>query len=183
MEKEVQNIRMKTTVNDVINALLRDKSDLTKPQSASEWVIVECWRGVERPLPPKTRLLKVWFSWRDEKSAVKFYLKRAHKTSSSHRTRSHGRRHRRLQLQGQEFFIDGPGTVSPEYDDNSARLLTSSSSSGSSSNSTQSGGTSTTPNESSTSSDSDSTDEIGKFDKETFMSFVCQEKTIRLTIL
>ena len=63
-EKEVQNLGLRTTVNEVIAAVVReDEEPPTHPAYASQldlrnWVIVESWRGIERPLPPKTRLLK-----------------------------------------------------------------------------------------------------------------------------
>jgi len=141
VEKEVQNIRTKTTVNDVINALLRDQKDAQTP---SDWVIVECWRGIERPLPPRTRLLKVWCSWKDEKQFVKFYLKRADRTSTLHRARR-SRPRGKAELKGTEYFIDGPPDIN---------LLTSGSSTGSSTG--NSSNTVTSPNsDSSSSSDSE----------------------------
>lgn len=84
-EKEVQNLNLRTTVNEVITAVLKDvdliknlqeteKCAETKSQDsesgkgtasesetkskAENWVLVESWRGIERPLPPRTRLLK-----------------------------------------------------------------------------------------------------------------------------
>ena len=58
-EKEVQNLGLRTTVNEVISALVRDDDDPYASQiDLRNWVIVESWRGIERPLPPKTRLLK-----------------------------------------------------------------------------------------------------------------------------
>ena len=105
VEKEVQNVRLKTTVTDVINALIRDKGE--EAASATQWVIVECWRGIERPLPPRTRLLKVWCAWRDERDQVRLYLKRAQKTFTSRNAHNRCYRKRRP-IRGEEFFIDGP---------------------------------------------------------------------------
>ena len=60
VEKEVQNIQARTSVTDVIGALLRDSqqepkfgASENKEKCNSQWVIVEAWRGGERPLPPR----------------------------------------------------------------------------------------------------------------------------------
>ena len=53
VEKEVQNIQAKTSVTDVIAALVRDSQQEIKEKCNSQWVIVEAWRGGERPLPPR----------------------------------------------------------------------------------------------------------------------------------
>ena len=47
-------MQLRTTVNEVISALIKEE----KSPDIRNWVIVESWRGIERPLPPKTRLLK-----------------------------------------------------------------------------------------------------------------------------
>ena len=74
-EHEIQNLSLKTTVNDVIVAML--KNIVKTNNSSSQYVIVENWRRIERPLPPRTRILKVWKSWRNEQSNVKYFLKTA----------------------------------------------------------------------------------------------------------
>merc|ERR1712113_1151438 len=98
-EKEVQNLNLRTSVNEVIQAVLKDDAlvkslhDEKDPDSESgkgtsseseqhktkseNWVLVESWRGIERPLPPRTRLLKVWNAWKAEQRYVKFYLKKS----------------------------------------------------------------------------------------------------------
>merc|ERR1719277_2075309 len=107
-EKEVQNLTHRTTVTEVICAVLKDDqlvksmaedkdnksqgSESGKGSSSSEnssksnesWVLVESWRGIERPLPPRTRLLKVWNSWKLEQLYVRFHLRRAATTSFRH---------------------------------------------------------------------------------------------------
>ena len=86
-EKEVQNLTLRTSVNEVIQALVKEnnpqtdnlsadsqsngekdnQSQQSNPSSSSStqktnekenWVLVESWRGIERPLPPRTRLLR-----------------------------------------------------------------------------------------------------------------------------
>jgi hypothetical protein len=123
-EKEVQNLTLRTTVNEVILALIRtdagqttkleDNGKLDEKGKEKNWVLVESWRGTERPLPPRTRLLKVWNSWKNEQCYVKFYLKKS--TSISFRNnqptksvRKSTRQRARPNFVGAtETFIDGP---------------------------------------------------------------------------
>lgn len=109
-EKEVQNLHLRTTVNEVISALIKDEND-DAFCDLRHWVIVESWRGIERPLPPKTRLLKVWNSWKNEQRFVKFYLKKSSSISFRHNQPSKSLRNRRKRpnfIGAQETFIDGP---------------------------------------------------------------------------
>jgi len=80
-------LTLRTSVNEVIQALVKEnnpqtdnlsadsqsngekdnQSQQSNPSSSSStqktnekenWVLVESWRGIERPLPPRTRLLR-----------------------------------------------------------------------------------------------------------------------------
>lgn len=113
-EKEIQNLSMKTTVNEVIQALAKDENDTTASLDNRNWVIVESWRGIERPLPPRTKLLKVWCSWKAEQPFVKFYLKKSSSISFRHNQPSKSLRSRRKRpnfIGAKETFIDGPIAV------------------------------------------------------------------------
>ena len=59
--------------------MIKTGNELLKNLHPSQLVIVESWRKVERPLPPRTRILKVWKSWRSEQKYVKYFLKPAHR--------------------------------------------------------------------------------------------------------
>ena len=59
--------------------MIKTGNELLKNLHPSQLVIVESWRKVERPLPPRTRILKVWKSWRSEQKYVRYYLKPAHR--------------------------------------------------------------------------------------------------------
>ena len=118
----------------------------------SQLVIVESWRKQERPLPPRTRLLKVWKSWGVEQANVKYYLKQAQRyvlpnasirleinpicsipfrQSKSWR---HSLRQRRTSRKVQkpessvEIQIDGPWSVSSSNDKSTASSSSSSTS-------------------------------------------------------
>ncbi|XP_054261400.1 ras association domain-containing protein 10-like [Macrosteles quadrilineatus] len=64
----VRGVDRKTTVSDVITALLG------RPDEG--YVLVERWRKVERPLNNDTRLLKLWAAWGEEQRDVRLSLRR-----------------------------------------------------------------------------------------------------------
>ncbi|KAK2867136.1 hypothetical protein Q8A67_025253 [Cirrhinus molitorella] len=79
-EKLVSGLSRRTTCADVVKVLLEDQSFqkgamLTgTPQS---YCIVEKWRGFERILPNKTKILRLWSAWGDEQENVRFVLVRS----------------------------------------------------------------------------------------------------------
>lgn len=115
-EKQIRNLTMRTTVNDVIGALATDSCEYNASGAILDnrnYVIVESWRGIERPLPPRTKLLKVWRSWKAEQPFVKFYLKKNSSISFRHNQpskslRKNTRRKRPNFIGAKETFIDGP---------------------------------------------------------------------------
>jgi hypothetical protein len=72
----IGDLSRRSTVFEVVQRLLKDLS-----LNDGKWVLVETWRGVERPLPPRTRILRVWHSWCAEQRHVKFTLRAANDTS------------------------------------------------------------------------------------------------------
>ncbi|CAG5109688.1 Oidioi.mRNA.OKI2018_I69.chr2.g4198.t1.cds [Oikopleura dioica] len=115
-EKQIRNLTMRTTVNEVIGALAMDSCEYNASGATLDnrnYVIVESWRGIERPLPPRTKLLKVWKSWKAEQPFVKFYLKKNSSISFRHNQpskslRKNTRRKRPNFIGAKETFIDGP---------------------------------------------------------------------------
>lgn len=90
-EKLVSGLSKRTTCADVIRALLFDqKQNQNLPDqnfpvssgaaggmlvgSAHSYCIVEKWRGFERILPNKTKILRLWLAWGDEQDNVRFVL-------------------------------------------------------------------------------------------------------------
>ncbi|XP_073688031.1 ras association domain-containing protein 10 [Garra rufa] len=79
-EKLVSGLSRRTTCADVVRVLLEDQNFqkaamLTgTPQS---YCIVEKWRGFERTLPNKTKILRLWSAWGDEQENVRFVLVRS----------------------------------------------------------------------------------------------------------
>ncbi|XP_062860857.1 ras association domain-containing protein 9 [Trichomycterus rosablanca] len=78
-EKIVSGVTKHTTCADVIQALLEDHK--TVPESKrllhgepKEFCLLERWKGFERPLPPLTRILRLWNAWGDEKPFINFVL-------------------------------------------------------------------------------------------------------------
>ncbi|XP_076804961.1 uncharacterized protein LOC143448912 [Clavelina lepadiformis] len=94
-EKEISGLTRRTTCSDVLQALLKDRqlesnvgakngddvdlvvTDLKSlKELAKNYVIIENWRGCERPLPPQTRILAIWYAWGKEQCHVKFSVKK-----------------------------------------------------------------------------------------------------------
>ncbi|XP_036442519.1 ras association domain-containing protein 10 [Colossoma macropomum] len=73
-EKVVSGLSKRTTCADVIKVLLEEQSSSACPRS---YCIVEKWRGSERVLPHKTKILRLWSAWGDEQENVRFVLVRS----------------------------------------------------------------------------------------------------------
>ncbi|XP_032804691.1 ras association domain-containing protein 9 [Petromyzon marinus] len=82
-EKLVSGLTKRTTCEDVTRALLRESARTpqrpAKPSGGPHgaYCIVERWRGMDRVLPPKTKLLRLWTAWASEQENVHFSLRRA----------------------------------------------------------------------------------------------------------
>ncbi|XP_056383944.1 ras association domain-containing protein 10 [Hyla sarda] len=79
-EKLVSGLTRRTTCADVVRVLLEDHNQsaegsmmLGPPQA---YCIVEKWRGFERILPNKTKILRLWTAWGEEQENVRFVLVR-----------------------------------------------------------------------------------------------------------
>ncbi|KAK2188273.1 hypothetical protein NP493_138g05008 [Ridgeia piscesae] len=105
-EKWITGVTKRTTCDDVIYALLcQDGGDGGDGGCVSDdigsYAVFERWRGVERPLTGRTKLLKVWRAWGMEGSSngVRFYVRRLDERSAldssceSIRPRRSARRH------------------------------------------------------------------------------------------
>ncbi|XP_066505498.1 ras association domain-containing protein 10 [Hoplias malabaricus] len=73
-EKLVSGLSRRTTCADVVRALLEEQGTSASPRS---YCIVEKWRGYERTLPARTRLLRLWNAWGHERANVRFVLVRS----------------------------------------------------------------------------------------------------------
>nr|XP_056708091.1 ras association domain-containing protein 10 [Euleptes europaea] len=100
-EKLVSGLSRRTTCSDVVRALLEDSKGRRRrpgpggeeapppPASLHEcgggllsgparsYCLVEKWRGFERTLPPRTKLLRLWAAWGAERGNVRFVLVRS----------------------------------------------------------------------------------------------------------
>nr|XP_040025032.1 LOW QUALITY PROTEIN: ras association domain-containing protein 10-like [Gasterosteus aculeatus aculeatus] len=79
-EKLVSGLTKRTTCADVVRVLLEDQN-LQQGASAAmlsgspqSYCVVEKWRGFERILPNKTKVLRLWGAWGDEQEKVRFVL-------------------------------------------------------------------------------------------------------------
>ncbi|KAL7992192.1 hypothetical protein Chor_016448 [Crotalus horridus] len=97
-EKLISGLTKRTTCSDVVRVLLeeskqrrRRRQQQQQQQQASvqecgggmlsglpqSYCIVEKWRGFERILPNKTKILRLWAAWGDEQENVRFVLVRS----------------------------------------------------------------------------------------------------------
>uniref|UniRef100_M3YNW7 Ras association domain-containing protein 9 n=1 Tax=Mustela putorius furo TaxID=9669 RepID=M3YNW7_MUSPF len=82
-EKLVSGLSRRTTCSDVVRVLLEDGCRRPRRQRRMLcgppqcYCIVEKWRGFERILPNKTRILRLWAAWGDEQENVRFVLVRS----------------------------------------------------------------------------------------------------------
>lgn len=83
--KWISNLSSRSTCSDVIRAILLS-SDVDDVSSWESFDLYECWRGVERPLKSRCRLLKLWHSWAGETSNVTLTLRREESVSQCHAT-------------------------------------------------------------------------------------------------
>uniref|UniRef100_A0A8C2Z928 Ras association domain family member 10 n=1 Tax=Cyclopterus lumpus TaxID=8103 RepID=A0A8C2Z928_CYCLU len=79
-EKLVSGLTKRTTCADVVRVLLEDQN-LQQGASAAmlsgspqSYCVVEKWRGFERILPNKTKVLRLWGAWGGEQENVRFVL-------------------------------------------------------------------------------------------------------------
>lgn len=79
-EKLVFGLTKRTTCADVVKVLLEDQN-LQQGAAAAmlsgtpqSYCLVEKWRGFERILPHKTRILRLWCAWGSEQENVRFVL-------------------------------------------------------------------------------------------------------------
>ena len=83
--KWVSGIRSRTTVGDILMSLVRSDSNKLFEESDvrdKRLVLVEQWRGVERPLAHSANILKIWAAWGEEKTQVRFVVKKISSSSS-----------------------------------------------------------------------------------------------------
>lgn len=81
--KWISNLTTRSTCSDVIEAILSNDEHFHPSQSNDEYILYESWRGVERPLKSRCRLLKLWHAWAGESSNVTLTLRTNHQPSTS----------------------------------------------------------------------------------------------------
>uniref|UniRef100_A0A672NZB6 Ras association domain family member 10 n=1 Tax=Sinocyclocheilus grahami TaxID=75366 RepID=A0A672NZB6_SINGR len=76
-ERLVSGLSKRTTCADVIRVLLGEQNLAQRASlsgSPRSYCIVEKWRGFERILPNKTKILRLWSAWGEEQENVRFVL-------------------------------------------------------------------------------------------------------------
>ncbi|XP_030269673.1 ras association domain-containing protein 10 [Sparus aurata] len=89
-EKLIFGLSKRTTCADVIQVLLEDQnSQLGLSTGVSQsYCLVEKWRGFERILPNRTKVLRLWVAWGEEQRNVKFVLVKSDASLVNHGARS-----------------------------------------------------------------------------------------------
>ncbi|XP_067445011.1 ras association domain-containing protein 10 [Thunnus thynnus] len=88
-EKLVLGLSKRTTCADVVKVLLEDRNTQPGLSGCSQpYCIVEKWRGFERILPNKTKILRLWLAWGEEQRNVKFVLVKSEASLANHGARS-----------------------------------------------------------------------------------------------
>ncbi|XP_059213820.1 ras association domain-containing protein 10 [Centropristis striata] len=86
-EKFVFGLSKRTTCADVVKVLLEDQNSqpgLSAAPGPQTYCIVEKWRGFERILPNKTKMLRLWVAWGEEQRNVKFVLVKSDASLANH---------------------------------------------------------------------------------------------------
>ncbi|XP_063049314.1 ras association domain-containing protein 10 [Engraulis encrasicolus] len=77
-EKLISGLSRRTTCADVVRVLLHQHQARGQPSvlsgSSDSYCLVEKWRGFERVLPHKSRILRLWTAWGSEQENVRFVL-------------------------------------------------------------------------------------------------------------
>lgn len=87
-EKLVLGLSKRTTCADVVKVLLEEQNSQGGLCATQSYCIVEKWRGFERILPHKTRILRLWTAWGEEQKNVKFVLVKSEVSLENHAARS-----------------------------------------------------------------------------------------------
>ncbi|XP_040059049.2 ras association domain-containing protein 10 [Gasterosteus aculeatus] len=89
-EKLVFGLSKRTACADVVKVLVEEQNaqrGLPDAACPRAYCIVEKWRGFERTLPSKTKMLRLWCAWGEERSNVKFLLVKSEASLASHGAR------------------------------------------------------------------------------------------------
>jgi len=107
--KWISNLTTRSTCVDVIQAILTTDKNYF-PQKNENYILYESWRGVERPLKSRCRLLKLWNSWAGESHNVTLTLRthqQQQQPTSTHTTRI---RHQDKKLKRHAKQIENPAS-------------------------------------------------------------------------
>jgi len=90
---DLDGLSRRSTVKDVLEQLAEQLN-----LDPAKWVIVERWRGTQKILPPRTRILRVWHAWCNEQVNVQFWLQRANHKNSRNYSKSDSRRKKKSKV-------------------------------------------------------------------------------------
>ncbi|KAM7424162.1 hypothetical protein PAMA_000486 [Pampus argenteus] len=125
-EKVVLGLSKRTTCADVVQVLLEERDTQRGLSAASlsgcpqPYCIVEKWRGFERILPHKTKILRLWVAWGEEQRNVKFVLVKSEASLANHGARS---AEARVVLSKQSQYVSRGDARSPVSSEKQRRIV------------------------------------------------------------
>lgn len=87
LEKWVTGLTKRTTCEDVIYALLCHEGNPQGFVDVPSFAICEQWKGVERQLNGRTKIVKLWRTWGSDVRKVRFYMRKVEASSDVNRSR------------------------------------------------------------------------------------------------
>eukprot|EP00106_Octopus_bimaculoides_P001548 XP_014768990.1 PREDICTED: uncharacterized protein DDB_G0283357-like [Octopus bimaculoides] len=97
-EKWLSGISKRTTCDDIIYALLNHEH-LHETENTDSFAIYECWKGTEKYLQGRTKILRVWKNRAADRSNVKFIMRELDDIAQSSEYSATKRRYRRWRHQ------------------------------------------------------------------------------------
>lgn len=69
----ITHLSNRSTCSDVIKSILKFRAEAQKPE---KYRVVERWKRVERRLPSRCKILKIWHAWGEQRKYVRFLLRK-----------------------------------------------------------------------------------------------------------
>jgi len=77
--KWISGVNGSTTCQDIIRVILERETVTFQASHVRKYVLCERWKKVERPLRQSAKILNIWNAWGQDRSTVRFVLKRIKK--------------------------------------------------------------------------------------------------------
>jgi Ras association domain-containing protein 9/10 len=119
-QKWITGLTRRTTCDDVIYAVMCDSC--ARHVDLAEYAMWERWRGVERPLRGRTKVLKLWSAWQRMTDNVQLVIRRVESVADSSSEVSSRKVRRRTSRQRRNKASETP-VISEEFAENRKSYL------------------------------------------------------------